>query len=212
MPVIKPPSDEELEEVFKPYAFELGALVYSWNHLHVQLANLFWRITGIKNGAIPFAIWQSMTSDSYQRKVLRATAEVALANDKRALDEVEWLLKTIDNEISGERNDAIHIPMMFWTNEKGTTIRPSDTANNRRATKHKGKEIVAELSKCRENADVLRKYCHQLYRALTSPPKLPWPDRPVLPHPTPGKNPNKKSRASSGKARPLPPRSVLERS
>jgi hypothetical protein len=53
--VIKVPSQKQLEKQFRPYAVELGRLVYAWNRLHEKLAGLFWAITGFKNGAMDLA-------------------------------------------------------------------------------------------------------------------------------------------------------------
>src|SRR4051794_37264059 len=89
--IAKGPDDEELNKLFQAYVKELGAFVYSWNHLQERLAHLFWLAIGVKNGAVPFAIWHSVTNDSAQRKMLRAAVEAAYRDNEQALTEIKWL-------------------------------------------------------------------------------------------------------------------------
>ena len=56
---LKPPTLQEQEKLFQPYAEELGRLVFAWNRLHANLARLFWVVTGISSERMPLAIWHS---------------------------------------------------------------------------------------------------------------------------------------------------------
>src|ERR1700730_14728696 len=68
------PTETEQEAAFRPYAEELGRLVYAWNRLHVHCAELFHVATGIKSRDVALAIWHTTFSDLSQRKMLRAAA------------------------------------------------------------------------------------------------------------------------------------------
>lgn len=179
--IIYIPTTRELNKAVRLYALELARLTIEWNHLHENLANLFWRSTGITNGAIPLAIWHSIRSDLAQRQVLRAAAQQMYAHNKQAKDEIEWVLDTIDNKLSNRRNDAIHAPIIFEGGPHETTpVIPSHTMNPR-ALSLKGKVIMKELVWYRDMARCLRLYARELHRALKPNTLKPWPTRPLLP-------------------------------
>lgn len=181
---IKALTPKKRDLILRPYEIETGRLVWQWNHLQDQLARLFWRVTGISNGAIAFAIWHSTPSDLAQRKMLRAAAEVrySSANDEDALEAINWLLNKVDSPLANWRNDAIHAPLAIHTSPDGTsTIRPHDMTNNKRALSMEGKEILTEIIRYRETAQLLRGYCFKLNSALRHPRTGPLPEKPLLP-------------------------------
>lgn len=172
---------QNLSDIFEPYALELGLLVYAWNHLQDDLARLFSLMFGIGNDAAAFAVWHSTPSDLAQRKMLRAAAEVKLAKDRRTLDEIIWLLDKVDHMLSSKRNNAIHAPVVIKTGIGGATIAPYEMALNPRAAALKDKDIIKELIWYRDTAVELRKFSSALYRAIADDDE-PWPNRPTLPH------------------------------
>jgi hypothetical protein len=182
MPIIRAPTGQESIKLFEPYAIAMGELVYAWNHLQEELAGLFWRLSGIENGAIAFAIWHSTPNDHAQRAMLRACAEVALADKELPRAEVIWMLDKIDNSLRHKRNNAIHAPLTLYTDHTGTTVIPYDLTNNPRADSLEGKEILKELIWYRQTADTLRQFCWQLRHALHPARPQPLPGRPTLPH------------------------------
>jgi hypothetical protein len=210
MAVIKAPSYEERRKIIEPYLIATGELVYAWNQLHEELAGLFWRITGIKNGAIPFAIWHSTPSDHGQRAMLKAAAKVALAKNEAALKEVLWLLDRIDKSLRHKRNDAIHAPVVLVTDDKGTIIAPRDMTNNPRALALRGKEILKEITWYRETAEALRAFCWQLRMALRPGGSHPLPKRPDMPHLGTQKVPKDTHRGNTQKAPRRPHQSIQE--
>jgi hypothetical protein len=207
----KLPTRRELDKAFKPYALELGHLVHSWNHLQDGLARLFWRVTGIKDGAVPLAIWHSTPSDLSQRKMLRAAVEVVYANDKRAREDVLWLLDRVDHMLSGKRNNAIHAPVVMSSDGTGIAIKPYDMALNPRAAALEGKAIIAELIWYRETAEVLRAHSYRLFVALRQPRDGAWPDKPALPHLRPPKTAKKTLPAAPRTEPKRPIRSLREK-
>lgn len=80
--IIRPPSLNALDKMFKPYAFELGNLVYRWNRMQESLCKLFWRVLGFENGNVPIAIWNVIPSDRMQRSVLMAAATAQFGGAK----------------------------------------------------------------------------------------------------------------------------------
>lgn len=178
----KPLTKREKEKIFRPYAIELGYLVYAWNHLQETLAELFWRVSGIPKQAAAFAIWHSIPSDRYQRLMLEAAAEKTIF-DKTKLEDIHWLMKKLNKPMSGQRNDAVHAPMIFFTDLVGTTLRPYDWTGNPRALSLAGKNVTQELLLYRKRTEILREYAKAMHRHLGAPAIRSWPDRPKLPRP-----------------------------
>lgn len=199
MPTRAPTGDESKKHL-EPYAIAMGELIYGWNHLQEELANLFWRVTGIKNGAIPFAIWHSTPSDHNQRMMLRAATEVTYARNKEAREAIIWLLDRIDNSLRHKRNDAIHAPLVLNTDALGTSVIPYDWTNNPRAGALLGKEILKELIWYRETTDVLRNYSWELRHALHPTRPHALPKKPELPHLGPQTRSKGKHQEGSDKA------------
>ena len=148
--IVKIPSQKQLEKQFEPYAIELGKLVYAWNRLHEKLFGLFWVVTGVQNGNIANAIWHSTDSDRAQRQMLRKAAQVVFAADSEKKDGVMWLLNQVDQSLAGNRNDAIHAPLAFFTDPSGTKLGPSWYSGHPRAKSLEGKELMTEFKWYRE--------------------------------------------------------------
>jgi hypothetical protein len=203
--VIKVPSQKQLERQFRPYAVQLGKLVFAWNRLHEKLSVLFWKVTGIQND-IAIAVWYSTDSDRAQRQMLRKAAEVAFAKDDKKREGVVWLLNQIDHALAGSRNDAIHAPLAFFTDVFGTELKPS-LSGSPRAKGLAGKDLMTEFKWYRECADVLANYTTNLYAALSAPQLRPWPDIPSLPQKGRTKSRKARFRRKLAKQLPRPPRS-----
>jgi hypothetical protein len=187
--IVHTPTREEADAVFTPYAIEMGRLVYAWNHLHDDLAKLFWRVTGIRKSETAYAIWHSTPSDLGQRKMLIAAASTAFAKNDPAKSAILWLVGQVNNSLAAKRNDAIHGPVVLVTDLYGTSVRPDDWTNNPRASSLRGKQILSELVWYRETAECLRLYCRALERALSSPGQAgSLPEKPTLPHHRPLKS------------------------
>ena len=180
--IIRFPTPQAVTKVYAPYALELGKLIYAWNHLHESLAHLFWQLTGIKNGSIALAIWHSVQSDRTQRGLLHAAATQALADNKEKREDVLWLLAQVDNKLAGNRNDAIHAPLIFTRGgDDGDDFRAHPLSSSPRAAALRGKNLLNEFVWYRERAETLRQYCTSMRQALLMPERSQWPKRPMLP-------------------------------
>jgi hypothetical protein len=98
---------------FAMFAHHLGYVTWAWNALHMDLCDLFCLITGWDNPNISRAIWYAIKSDSGQRDILKAAANIALEDKTECRDEVLWLTQEVD-QLAGFRNDAFHVG---WTTE-----------------------------------------------------------------------------------------------
>ena len=110
--------DGEFEEAFGPVATEIGFLAREWNGLHDLFAKIFAAIVGPSNTNIPLAVWNSVTSDSSQRRMLDAAASSWVKfhpNESVVFNEIKWLLDR-SGALSEKRNNAIHAPMRVLKN------------------------------------------------------------------------------------------------
>jgi hypothetical protein len=173
------PSHKELRDLLKPYAYQVGLVVYEWNNLQETLAELFWVASGVSNGAVTYAIWNSIANDRTQRGMLRAIIEWRFAEDNRRRADLIWLLKRVDS-LAERRNNAIHAPFVVIGKSPKPALKPHSFHGNRRAIKLENKDIIKEFKLCREFAKVLHRYAHRVLVALRDPQKA-WPDRPEMP-------------------------------
>jgi hypothetical protein len=92
---------------YAPYATQIGQIIIAWSFIHARLIYLFDAVTQMPNGQVAWAVWHSHKSDTGQRTMLLDAAEIALADDREALDHVDALMEIIDKWAAG-RNDAVH--------------------------------------------------------------------------------------------------------
>jgi hypothetical protein len=187
---IKPLTPRQFEAKLKPYAVEVGRLVYSWNHLQHVLGGLFWMVSGIANGMIPLAAWNAVPSDRTQRDMLRAATEARFVKDdpdeKRVREDILWVVARV-NELASHRNNAVHAPFSFLIGVDGVArLEPMSMTRNKRALNLVGKDVVREFRLYREYFDSLAAfastvdYCWRFrHSGVVS---IDWPTRPVLPH------------------------------
>src|SRR5215813_10376154 len=74
---LKELTEGQRRRVFRPYALDIGYLVYSWNRLHDVLSVLFALVVQSTSPKLAGAIWHSTDNDFSQRKMLRAAVETA---------------------------------------------------------------------------------------------------------------------------------------
>jgi hypothetical protein len=180
-----------VREEVKPYLIEIGLMALAWNSLHENLGELFWRITRISNGGLPFAIWHELRDDRAQRNILRAAASTGLHAwspmpgqpgerwVKTGKQKIGWLLSEIEN-LSNSRNNFLHAPFMFHA-ALGTP-EPHDFFGHPRAKALRGKNFLDEIQRDRENMAILGTYSIALRFRLDvkCEPHVPWPSKPHL--------------------------------
>jgi hypothetical protein len=178
------PLPDRIENAFAPYAREVGKLVASWNQLQERLGELFSVIVRRDQPAIALAIWHSTRSDLAQRQMLRACIEAALASgslpEHAKKEDIKWLLDRTD-ELSQQRNDAIHAPVAFYTDQDGTKLMTEYIFGNPRALKLKGKSLSDEFSWYEKRASVLSGFALRCASCLRNA-DLGWPEKPKLPN------------------------------
>jgi hypothetical protein len=209
MPEPPRPSAEEISKNLQPYVAQLGLLVFAWNKLQDNLAALFWFITGIPNGIIPFAIWNTIESDRTQRKMLEAATKAAVSalnakeelKNTRVKDDILWLIHQTDS-LADQRNDAIHSPYWFVIGPGPMTMVPNDFQSHPRAKKLKmkleHKTLLEEFKWCNESADALATFAKRLTMSLRNQ-EIAWPDRPKLPNRGQKKSPQDQPRRPPAK-------------
>jgi hypothetical protein len=187
---------KQRQKKFRPYAVELGEVIYTWNRLQESLASMFWHFTRRPDDLwdeVGLAIWYSTPNDRTQREMLRAAVrasgrERAFEKYPEAQEDIYWLLNKC-NSFADKRNDAIHSPYMIWPSkdEAGkwdydeTVFTGGFLLGNPRAKKLEGKDLLAEFKWYSEYADELLYYSNSIRECLNDPRK-PWPEKPVMPH------------------------------
>jgi hypothetical protein len=185
-------SADDVAQHFQPYAIELGAFVYGWNQLHDNLADLFWAVLGGLNGAIPLAVWHSISSDRSQREMLRAAADARFLahfpnieknkiKNAEAAKRFKWLLGETD-KLSIYRNDVIHAP--YWFLKGAKKLVPNTFQGNPRAKGLGEVDLLHEFQWCRSTATVLGDFTGRLSVAVRcfDNEHHSWPDIPQLPN------------------------------
>jgi hypothetical protein len=186
---------KQRQKKFRPYAVELGEVIYSWNRLQESLASMFWHFTRRPDDLwdeVGLAIWYSTPNDRTQREMLRAAVR-ASERDKafekypEGQEDIYWLLNKC-NSFADKRNDAIHSPYMIWPKNVGPGALEGERIftggfllGNPRGLKLQGKDLLAEFRWYSAYADELFYYSESIRECLNDPRK-PWPEKPVLPH------------------------------
>ena len=181
--------ERDRRELFKPYANELGWLIYEWNRLQEALGELFAAIVTPKHHTLGVSIWHSSRSDRAQRDMLSA-ARVSLAKklEAKAADDIKWLLDRVI-ELADKRNDAIHAPLVFVFESDALRLVPLSFLGNPRAAKLDNKNLLEEYNWYRDQASTLAWFAENIRYAITVPEQFAWPDRPDLPTRSPKRKP-----------------------
>lgn len=93
------------------YIAETGAVIWEWNSLHSGILILFYALLKPLSFGIAQTIWHSSPSDTSQRQIVLATAEIALSHNKVMLDRIRWIIRTTD-KLAEYRNIAAHMAMV----------------------------------------------------------------------------------------------------
>jgi hypothetical protein len=148
---------------FKPYATEIGNVIFAWNRLQEELALLFWWFCERRTDEAMLAIWHSVHSDRYQRAMLRALIQAidsrAFGNRPKAKEDILWLLGKADYYSNG-RNDAVHAPYDFA--KTSHEVQPSHALQNPKALNLKDKNLIDEF-KNTHNTPILYAYLQAVY-------------------------------------------------
>jgi hypothetical protein len=185
MPVKTPKQRErERKKLFRPYANEIGWIVYEWNRLQENLGELFATLVKPKHHSLGIGIWHSVSNDRAQRKMLRKALSALEKKLKfpEAAEDIRWILSNAD-DLAEQRNDAVHSPFVFAI-DAGTdtlTLMPLYFLGNPRAANLQNKDLLKEFASYRERASVLASFAERLRIALSHPDHFKMPERPALP-------------------------------
>ena len=178
---------ENYLKTLEPYLAELGLLIYSWNHLHVSLTQLFLTdahgFLDSKTYDLLVAIWNAVPNERSQRHILRQATSVRFSKDDPVLGEIMWILKMADI-LGRNRDDAAHLPTTISYTPPGPTIFTAQNLHRHPiAQQMSGKDMFKEFRLYRERIDVVGRHAQDIWQYLTipRPPPPPLPQRPVWP-------------------------------
>jgi hypothetical protein len=200
-PIIRMPTDVEVQVAFAAYVSAVGKVAHAWNYLHERLGHLFARIVGGRDRAITAAVWYSTYSDRSQREMLeaaiRASNDPAFARlPKTAKNDLLDLLDRI-RDLGGNRDNAIHAPCVLTVGPNGTQMATSHLSGHRRAKNLVGKTLIDECDWIERYAQALSRFTVQATDALEYADAT-WPER----SPTPDRKPKKVARPKSNRPSP----------
>ncbi|SRR6266851_2258936 len=187
--VISAKTPDDILNAFERHAALIGHIVFAWNRLQERLFDLFSIFAEAGDARVPHAIWRSLASDRLQRRILRETAILALEKYQRPDgimnptpgEDINWLLDQADN-LSGDRNEAIHAPYLFEIQAGATIVVPDQRAANR-LRGLSDDALAKEFETFRNEITALWRYAEILATIIRTPrgqPAQPWPERPLL--------------------------------
>ena len=142
---------------------------------------LFLTVSGGGYANYYFELWNSLTNDGAKRNILMAAAKAslnaALERDKRAYEEVKWILD-MTQELAGIRNTVT--PAYLTPTPTASISFPNEWPGDRLAQRLDGYDLLAEYRRLRDAAILLRDYAGRLAQVLARQ-RPAWPDRPNLP-------------------------------
>jgi hypothetical protein len=142
---------------------------------------LFLTVSGGGYANYYFELWNSLTNDGAKRNILMAAAKaslnVALERDKKAYEEVKWILDRT-RELAGIRNTVTHASLT--STPTASNAFPNAWPGDRLAQRLEGYDLLAEYRRLRDAAILLRDYAGRVAQALARE-RPAWPDRPNLP-------------------------------
>ena len=176
----KTPAREELEDAL---ALEIGKLVMAWNYLQEMNGLLLCALTTNSTGGFIHAIWNSTTNDRAQREMLAAAAAERHRHKKisqKQCDDIIWLVNRT-NSLADQRNDVVHAPYMFFTDEnESSAMSPLYLFGNVRARKLQHKNLIKEIRWYTQRSRELTAFALAMEKSLSHSDR-PWPDRPPMP-------------------------------
>ena len=228
-PPMPPLPSGKWNDVFEPYAREIGFFLKEWNELQEFFAALFAVILGMNDGGISRAVWYSISNDRLQRAMLTAAAKArfepksrmklqderdeAVQKERDRLakniwNEIEWLTRNADG--LGQMRDGIaHSPVMinFSTSERAPEYIPRAFWGNPTAARLLGQPLLDIFKLHHKRAQILRAYTNAVSSHLSAPLKQALPQRPAWPPDPTKKKGAKESPKAHSKEQPPPPRS-----
>ena len=113
-PSRKPPGTDA--KAFRRHAKRVGMAVLAWNDLHANLYLIFWFLIGPSGHPdekqVAYGVWHTIQNESTQRDMIKEAATVKLANDRKLLSRITWILEKAER-LSPYRNMAAHTAVLF---------------------------------------------------------------------------------------------------
>lgn len=192
------------ENEFDAHVRAIGQMLLAWNDFHESLAPLF--AVAVSGGGFierHLALWHAVRSDLWKRQMLEIAISKMppseLGTRTTFVADIEWIVKK-SKELEGKRDDAAHTPLYHYesvsltpvaralASGSGIGIFANTLWGNPRAERlfSENKNLIIEFENARKRLVILRDYALAISLAW-SDAKLPWPDRPELPNPSPTK-------------------------
>ena len=124
----------DMKAPLRQYAISVGELVWASNAAHTEFAILFCHVATPKNFLVGRAIWLSSKSDAGQIEMLEAAANASETSERLSRKMPANILWATGKakQLGQKRNDAVHSPTGFLTNQKPVKVVPVEMGIVRR--------------------------------------------------------------------------------
>jgi hypothetical protein len=128
--------------------------------------------------------WHRKTSDSDQRKMMRAVMKKYASHKIKLCGEIEFLLSEVE-ALNEPRNDTTHALYGVNLVEGRWELVPFSWTGHRRAGNLAGKDLLVEFGNYRRRMQLLLIFAESLEHGVNLPDNAPWPRRPKRDDPLP---------------------------
>ena len=171
------------QELRDAHALAIGKIVMAWNEYHETLGEIYAEICGRDKWSASLDDWHSVRNDVGQRSKLLKAAESGLQANAHALEAINWIIETTDEILREQRNIGVHMPLMSFTDEKGThQILPLTVFGNPRALNMVGRDLLEDYAHFERQIRAMFGYAMAIQFNLSPVRQGPeqWPDKPTL--------------------------------
>lgn len=135
------------DELRDKHALAIGKIAVAWNEYHELLGELFAGMFTRSHWETSLSLWHCLDSDRTQRRLLRAAGETYLRSNKRAQEELRWLLNKTDTILAQQRNVGVHAPLMsLWEIDGSHKISSPYFDGQPQSQTNSGQDILQEYA------------------------------------------------------------------
>lgn len=167
--------------VMSEHATTVGSIAISWNSLMDSLGNIFYRLSGIQDVAVCYAIWNTPRNDRVLRDILLAVARIKLEHDSDKFRKLQWLIIKQFDRYSNHRDVSVHSPYSVAITNGSLSVVPNVLGGNRLAGQLKDADLIKLLRAYEKNIRTLYEFSKGIELGLMmNGGKKVWPKIPVL--------------------------------
>jgi len=172
----------DIKRPVRSFSIATGELLWASNQLHTAFAVVFAVLVSKDDPGIGFSIWHTVPSDSVQRQLLAAVADVKFKKNSKMHAHLTWAKEKAD-KLATIRNDAAHMSTAFRTDGSPWLLVADAVGNS--PTRSRRLEGLSDLQRhfrtAKSDLVQLSGFVYALFfRIVTPAASHPWPKKPAL--------------------------------